>query len=774
MPDRQDPNLSIRPPGERKPEQKSGEPKNDDPLVELARVVSNRSSSIGGHAPTVTPSGAGKPPASGRTAPLPSETDLARDLEEELLNELQASFSMVPEVVGRSAQKLPEAPSVTANEPSEEATEEPVELDQQVEQPEESPIPLETTARPSIAEPELSFHPPGKAPVEELQPDDILNRDILNLGPEFSFGLDPSPSAPHPRQVQSSPFAGPRRLEPEPDVEPRPETVRIRPPPSEPSTRESLASRIARAAQGGGTEEQAPPKARARAPTPRPTAAPQQPATVRPAGERRRRPDASEFRPPGPASQPPAEPAVRPPRQEESRWDPSPEPEGQPTFDPSRFAPLVGDGPEPHGQGGAPYSDDPADDLFFATDEETFVDEAAPTGEQFEAVPGYGDQDLLAYPEDDLAAMHRRRPRRGPLAIAALLAVLVIGGVTVIMLRSGGSSSPPPIIVADASPTKITPENAGTGEGDSQSKLIYDRVDPNSEIADSQLVTSGDNPVADIPAIPEDDASSDVSRVILGGGPAIDGSAEESGSTDGRPAQVGGGTTVASSASEPAPIGPKKVRTVVVRPDGTIVSSEAVAPEEEATAPQNDVSGTLAELPPASETPPAPASEENPLLSNDFGAEVINNPVPDVAEPDNPIENSASIPDIPPPSPRPEPVSRPAPSSPTVVATPGSSNGPIDVTPGNSARSVPGGLGGGFLVQVSSQRSEATALQTFSELQRRYPSILGDRAPNIQRADLGERGVYYRVRVGYPTREQAVRMCENLKVAGGDCLLATR
>jgi hypothetical protein len=248
----------------------------------------------------------------------------------------------------------------------------------------------------------------------------------------------------------------------------------------------------------------------------------------------------------------------------------------------------------------------------------------------------------------------------------------------------------------------------------------------------------------------------------------------ESGSTDGRPAQVGGGTTVASSASEPAPIGPKKVRTVVVRPDGTIVSSEAVAPEEEATAPQNDVSGTLAELPPASETPPAPASEENPLLSNDFGAEVINNPVPDVAEPDNPIENSASIPDIPPPSPRPEPVSRPAPSSPTVVATPGSSNGPIDVTPGNSARSVPGGLGGGFLVQVSSQRSEATALQTFSELQRRYPSILGDRAPNIQRADLGERGVYYRVRVGYPTREQAVRMCENLKVAGGDCLLATR
>jgi hypothetical protein len=59
-------------------------------------------------------------------------------------------------------------------------------------------------------------------------------------------------------------------------------------------------------------------------------------------------------------------------------------------------------------------------------------------------------------------------------------------------------------------------------------------------------------------------------------------------------------------------------------------------------------------------------------------------------------------------------------------------------------------------------------------LQRRYPSILGDRAADIQRADLGERGVYFRVRVGYPTRETAIEMCESLKAAGGDCILATR
>jgi hypothetical protein len=71
-------------------------------------------------------------------------------------------------------------------------------------------------------------------------------------------------------------------------------------------------------------------------------------------------------------------------------------------------------------------------------------------------------------------------------------------------------------------------------------------------------------------------------------------------------------------------------------------------------------------------------------------------------------------------------------------------------------------------------RSEKIALTAFRELQQRYPNILGDRKPTIQRADLGGRGVYYRVRVSYPTRGQAVSMCEDLKGAGGDCLLVSR
>lgn len=762
MPDRHDPKLSMRPPGERKPDNRPDGQQSDDPLVELARVVSSRSSSIG--TPAETRTGASQP-ADGHTeaSPLPSEADLARDLETELLNELQASFSMIPEVTRSNAGNPSDrSASVAANEPA----------DEEMSAPEDSAMPQEVEPDSRVA-PELSFHPPGRAVTAHSGrgegADHVFNH-IMNVEP------DPPELSSRQQEPQQPPLAResqPPQQQSRADVAARPEPPRIKPPSVR---RESLASRIARAAQDGARQEATQPRLPAgppRAPSP---PQPQRRVAVRPApaNERHRRAESAEFRSHQPASQPPAEADARPPRQVESRWDPPPDTEAQHTFDPSRFAPVASDSFPPPGGGVEAEAGIPADDLLFDSGESAFFEEAAPA-EQFEAVPGYDEEDmLLPYPEDDLAAMQPRRSRRGPLAIAALLMVLVIGGVSVFMLRSGGASNPPQVIAADRSPTKITPEGAGSGEGDSQSKLIYDRVDPGSEVADSQLVVTGDDPIADIPPIPADATSGDVSRVILEGGLAEDQSDESSSTVS--PQMPNGGTTVASSSPEPAPIGPKKVRTVVVRPDGTIVSSEAVDPAGEPASREDEArEEIIAGLPPASETPPAPAADENPLLSDDFGAEALDDPAPaGRAASDDTTESSASasIPDISPPGPA--PASPPAVSAPTVMATPGSANGPIDVTPEAPSSAESAGLGGGFLVQVSSQRSEETALETFSELQRRYPSILGDRVPNIQRADLGERGVYYRVRVGYPTREQAVRMCENLKAAGGDCLLATR
>jgi hypothetical protein len=79
---------------------------------------------------------------------------------------------------------------------------------------------------------------------------------------------------------------------------------------------------------------------------------------------------------------------------------------------------------------------------------------------------------------------------------------------------------------------------------------------------------------------------------------------------------------------------------------------------------------------------------------------------------------------------------------------------------------------GGYLVQVSSQRNEADAQASFRALQNKFPSVLGSQTPLIKRADLGEKGTYYRAMVGpFATSDEATQFCGNLKSAGGQCIV---
>ena len=78
---------------------------------------------------------------------------------------------------------------------------------------------------------------------------------------------------------------------------------------------------------------------------------------------------------------------------------------------------------------------------------------------------------------------------------------------------------------------------------------------------------------------------------------------------------------------------------------------------------------------------------------------------------------------------------------------------------------------GSYLVQVSSQRSEADAQAAFRSVQSKYSSVLGDRQPVIRRADLTGKGTYYRAMVGpFTTRDQAIQLCSSLKAAGAIAL----
>ena len=94
---------------------------------------------------------------------------------------------------------------------------------------------------------------------------------------------------------------------------------------------------------------------------------------------------------------------------------------------------------------------------------------------------------------------------------------------------------------------------------------------------------------------------------------------------------------------------------------------------------------------------------------------------------------------------------------------------PIAPSAGSDAASAPSG---GYAVQVTSQRSAAEAKTAFRALAAKYPDQLGGHEPMVRRADLGDKGIYYRALVGpFASMEQAAGLCSNLKAAGGNCIV---
>jgi len=74
---------------------------------------------------------------------------------------------------------------------------------------------------------------------------------------------------------------------------------------------------------------------------------------------------------------------------------------------------------------------------------------------------------------------------------------------------------------------------------------------------------------------------------------------------------------------------------------------------------------------------------------------------------------------------------------------------------------------GDFVVQISARRSQQDALAAFSSLKSKYGDVLSGYRPLIQRADLGNKGIFYRLRVGpMQTKDSATSVCSKLKSKG--------
>lgn len=171
---------------------------------------------------------------------------------------------------------------------------------------------------------------------------------------------------------------------------------------------------------------------------------------------------------------------------------------------------------------------------------------------------------------------------------------------------------------------------------------------------------------------------------------------------------------------------PHAVRTVTVRPDPAASGTPAAA-----TPP----AAALAKFPPRA----APPTSTRPSATNP------NAPLSLAPQADTPVA--------------PEPQRMAA-------------NTPTQVAPSVPSTPSAGAVSGSYLVQVSSQRNEADAQASFKALQGKFPSVLGSRAPVIKRADLGDKGIYYRAMVGpFNSSDEASQFCGSLKSAGGQCVV---
>lgn len=95
--------------------------------------------------------------------------------------------------------------------------------------------------------------------------------------------------------------------------------------------------------------------------------------------------------------------------------------------------------------------------------------------------------------------------------------------------------------------------------------------------------------------------------------------------------------------------------------------------------------------------------------------------------------------------------------------------------PAPQVTALPEAKTGGFLVQLAALRAKDGARPAWARLQKAHPALLGDRELAIQRVDLGDRGIFYRVQAGYfADRISARSLCNALKARGQDCLVIER
>ena len=326
-----------------------------------------------------------------------------------------------------------------------------------------------------------------------------------------------------------------------------------------------------------------------------------------------------------------------------------------------------------------------------------------------------------AYPDDPYAYQNGydeepapKKRSSGLMTVAAVLALAVVGTGAAFAYRTyvgSPRSGEPPIIRADNSPTKVVPAQSDAGASKTPDRM------PSGD-GGEKLVSREEAPV-------DVNSRSGAPRVVF---PPL----SQNGNPP-PPASVSPSAPMLPAANGTMPNNePRRIKVVTVKGDAADNGGIPTG----ATAPARPGPATRSAAAPAAApaVPPTGPGARNPASAN--------------ASANSPMSLA------------PQAGQAPDPAPPRVAAT-------------NPTQTVPAAAsGGGYLVQVSSQKNEADAQASFRALQSKFPNVLGSKSPVIKRADLGEKGVYYRAMVGpFGSPDEASQFCGSLKTAGGQCVV---
>ena len=346
----------------------------------------------------------------------------------------------------------------------------------------------------------------------------------------------------------------------------------------------------------------------------------------------------------------------------------------------------------------------------------------------YAAHQGYDEADWVP---TDRAVPPQAKSRRPVFIMAATIAVGVIGVGAAFALK-GHSSSPGEVktIMAAAGPTKIQPPADAPTDSMSQDSALLGKT---NQPAPTKLADREEQPV-DLAQTVQQNAARDAASIPV---PLSPGQQQDA-------LNANPGSAISDQGFN---ITPKKVKSISVRPDGTILPNDQ-PPAAAMPAPH---------APKVAEHAAPVAKASTPKTTSRV---VLTTPKP---------TQTAETDVTPKPATTPKPAKKVKPQ-PQRVATAETNDqeATASVTPKGEAETTGGG---GFAVQLAAPGSEAEAKSVSSKLGSKFAAALSGHRLAFHKADSKGKSVY-RVRVGSLSKEEAVGLCEKLKADGGSCFVA--